>query len=265
MNDIMILAQFQRLRTFTSISMSQRPEIIASGYIRELQRTVKIEIPNDILLIIILFYPKCIEFEGNTLNLTLAEKQMITSWLVDVLDLTAESSTILTSKLLYNYNKDIQTSDGFHNKCDGNINTFSMIETKWNDKSHVFGCFLSSKVENVTHSSNWHGDWTADDKAFACVIRSCFKAEDLGPAIFKIKKDKIAQAYYGWDEVGIAFGSSDITVLWDINNSCNHSSTIFEGDLFGNRLCGGDKYDKTNTEYPFDIQQLNTYTIKMSE
>ena len=55
-------------------ALRARSDLIVSGYIRKLQSKLKIDIPNDIWLIVIMFYPNCIEFEGNKMNLSLKEK-----------------------------------------------------------------------------------------------------------------------------------------------------------------------------------------------
>ena len=64
------------------------------------------DIATDIWLVIMMFYSYYIAFEGNTINLTMSEKEMITSWFIDIFGLKDDKkSAILTSKLLYDYKK----------------------------------------------------------------------------------------------------------------------------------------------------------------
>ena len=236
--------------------MATLAELLISGYSRELQRSLRIHVPRDIVVILMMFYPSCIEFEDNTMNLTLKQKEMITLWFMNIFDLNNKSS-ILSSKLLYDYNKDGKTGRDFHKKCDGNTNTFTIVQTQFN--GHIFGCFLSEKLFTP---KSW-GEYLADDKAFLCVIKSCFKGK--GPELFKIISSDTA--YYNVPSWGPAFGSEDLHLLDSYNKcDCKHEWTEFEGDgLKGNVLCGGIKYDERNILYDFKIQEMNTFTIKIDE
>ena len=167
--------------------MATKSELTVTGYIRELQKKLEIDIPDDIWLIVVMFYPNYIEFEGNTMNLTRREKEIITSWFIDIFDLNRQKSVTLTSELLYNYNKHGKEGCNFQEKCDGNINTFSIIQTQFN--GHIFGCFTSKEIKQKDEL-RYH----RDDKAFLCVIRPCFK--DKKAEIFKVKKDKMSDAYF---------------------------------------------------------------------
>ena len=63
-----------------------RRELLMFGYIREerIESLVDRVIPKEVPLLIALFYPIFIDFEGNTFNLTMEEKEMITKWLEEV-------------------------------------------------------------------------------------------------------------------------------------------------------------------------------------
>ena len=76
-----------------------------------------------------MFYPKHIEFEGNTMNLTMEEKEMITSWFIDIFELKHKSSKVLSSELLYIYGENNEKGEDWHAKCDGHINTFQSNRT----------------------------------------------------------------------------------------------------------------------------------------
>ena len=109
----------------------------------------------------------------------------------------------------------------------------------------------------------------ADDKAFVCVIRSCFK--DKVPQLFKIKQDNdaIENAYTCWHDVGPRFGTEYDLQISDIaNNEYNyvcHNKTVFDGDIHGNILCGGDSYYKENDEYYFTVINMTTFEILVEE
>ena len=238
-------------------SLAKRAELIVSGYIRALQKNLDMDIHDDIWLVVIMFYPNCIEFEGNTLKLTMKEKEIITSWFIDIFDLKDKVSMVLTSKLLYDYTKDGTKGLDFHKKCDGNTNTFSIIETRHD--GHIFGCFTSQMV-----TSDQKPDYIKDDKAFLCVIRSCFK--DKNAEIFKVKSEKIPNAYFHSKNWGPAFGIDDLTIMGDEKEiSCCHNGTYFNGDLYGNVLCGGKELKDDDDKYEFDIKQMNTFTIQIDQ
>ena len=141
--------------------MATVAELVVSGYIRELQRELCIHIPTDIWIVFIMFYPNYIQFDGNTMNLTLKEKEIITSWFIKIFSLENKSS-ILTSTLLYDCNKHGKTGKAFHSKCDQNINTFTIVESEFN--GHIFGCFLSKKLNKFEEHDL--GKWISDDKVF---------------------------------------------------------------------------------------------------
>ena len=61
-----------------------------------------------------------------------------------------------------------------------------MIETEFN--GHIFGCFTSGPIPD------YGNHYVKDDKAFLCVIRSCF--EDKKPVLCRIKEDATYKAYY---------------------------------------------------------------------
>ena len=230
--------------------MALRAELTVSGFVRELQRKLKMDIPSDILLVIIMLYPTWIDFERNTMNLTFEEKDMITSWLIDVLKVT--HTKLITSKLLYDYNKDGKLGRDVHKKCDRNSNTLTIVQTEFN--GHIFGCFLSKKLGKT------NGNWVKDNKAFVCVIRSCFK--DQKPAIFRVKDGK--RGYYDSFQTGPSFGASDLTILAQHGENRVQTAGCFDDKLCGNMLCGGKqlKLKDNNTKfYSFKIQEMNTFTI----
>ena len=235
-------------------TMASKRELAVCGFIRKLQQKLNIDIPNDIWMIFIMFYPAFIDFDGNTMNLTLQEKELITSWFMHVFKLE-NKQTILTSTLLYDYNKHGQTGRDFHTKSDGNTNTFTMVQTEFN--GHIFGCFLSKELETPANS-----DYIVDDKAFLCVIRSCFK--DKEPQLFEVEQPEMA--YFNASEWGPAFGSEDLTLLKTSNEcNCEHEFTDFKNGLSGNILCGGEKYDATDRNRIFEIKEMNTFTILIHE
>ena len=206
-----------------------RSDLIVRGYLRELRMKLSIDIPDDIFIVILMFYPNGIDFIGNTMDLTLAEKDLITSWFIDIFDIK-DTKSIISSELLYDYNKDGRTGTDYHNKCDGNINTFSIIETEFN--GHIFGCFLSRQLEEA-----WNPVYMNDKKAFLCIIRPAFKDKDLKPQMFEIIQNKSYNAYYNTSNWGPAFGSDDLTLLGDQGvNDVNHSGGYFDKSLCGNML-----------------------------
>ena len=241
--------------------MATTSELTVSGYVRELQEIFNFEIPNDILLMITTFYPTYIQFKGNTMKLTLEEKEIITSWFMNVFNFKNDT-TILTSKLLYDMNKHGRSGVDFHKNCNESKNTFSIIETEFN--GHIFGCFLSKKLDTLRYKS---GDYIYDDKAFLCVIRSKFFKNDPGAALFKIKHNKYHKAYYNTKKCGPSFGATDLTLLSSPGSARSQSGeglTCFDEAICGNRLFGGEQYDRVNggaTECK--ITKMNTFTIDM--
>ena len=104
-----------------------------------MQKALDIKIPDDILLILMLFYPKNIEFEGCTIKLTDDEKEMITNWLLDTFNM-APGNAILSSQLLYDKGKDGTSLENIHKKCEGIPNTFGVIKNR--DYDHLIGYFF---------------------------------------------------------------------------------------------------------------------------
>ena len=133
--------------------------------------------------------------------------------------------------------------------------TFTLIETKFN--GHLFGCFYSLPLGS-RHGSH------ADNMAFLCVIRSCFK--DKGSKIYRLKEDDVSMknAYNNNGACGPTFGRGfDLSVL-DAFEHCsyvNHSFCTF-GNLKGNELCGGITYEKQDRRHTFEINKMMTFSIQ---
>ena len=242
--------------------MSQKKELLVTGFVRRCMTIISMDIPEDINPIIVLFYPWSIGFEGNTVNLTETEKEMITSWFIDVFALKDKWCT-LSSRLLYDFDVDGPKGSDFHRQCVNANNTFSIVRTEFN--GHIFGCFLSKPFPQDDFG------WTdiGDNKAFVCVIRSCFA--DQIPKLFKIKQNEqdIKNAYANNKSFGPIFGTSaDLKLLdrWgDVgSNYVNHHNTIFDNGLCGNILCGGDKYSGVNY-HRFTVEKMTTFEIHIHQ
>ena len=144
---------------------------------------------------------------------------MITEWFIDVFELQNKSCR-LSSKLLYDYDKDGKQGSDFYTRCLKGNNTFSIVRT--NHNGHIFGCFLSKSLVDGAH---WLGIEMKDDKAFSCVIRSSFNGKL--PELFKIKQDEEFLAYTCYNDHGPAFGFSfDIALLSLHKDYCEHSKDL---------------------------------------
>ena len=124
-------------------------ELLIFGYFRDqkIESLVDSIIPKEIPLLIGLFYPMFIDFNGNTSDLTMKEKETVTMWLEEVLlNNSTKTRHLLTSSLLYDANKDGYTAKAYHEKCDHEKNKLMIIETEYD---HIFGCFLS--VTTITN------------------------------------------------------------------------------------------------------------------
>ena len=235
--------------------MSKR-ELIVAGFVHILQRKYDITVPTDVISMIIIFYPFTIQFEGNTMNLTEKEKEVITKWFLDIFELN-DKSEILSSTFLYNFNSN---ADDFHKQCDDHINTFSIIQT---NHKHIFGIFVSKPFnENDPKQAGYIGNHIIDDKIFLCVIRSCF--EDRGPEIFRVKPERINTAYFNTKSWFPHLGQNELSIYGVDGNVCHHGDTSFNGNLHGNILCGGPKYDAKAIWIYFSIEKMNTFSIDIA-
>ena len=241
------------------MATSAQRELIVFGYVHDLITLYSsLDIPKDIITVIIIFYPCFIEFNGNGVGLTDKERETITLWFIDLFNLENKSCT-LSSKLLYDYNKDEKSGEVFQNKCLGARNTFSIVQTKFND--HVFGCFLSKPLQKPP--ANRCSIRIEDDKAFLCLIRSGFKDKMVAPKIFKIKPDKAEDAYTQYMDDLPCFGTSfDVQLSCKCSNYCDHDDSIFDG-IEGNILCGGSLYQSSNDDYTFTILNMTTFEINI--
>ena len=206
----------------------QRNILLIAGYLRQ----NKIEVPDELILLITLFHPCSIQFDGNAMNLTMKEKEIITSWFIKIFELETKRNYKLESKLLYDYNVDGKTGHDFHRECDGYTNTFSIVESEFN--GHLFGGFLSHELVKTDQNATY-----ADNKAFLFVLRSGFddtSIEDFEvPKMYQILPGEIEYAYENWNfecnEYGPDFGrSSALVLLEDESNYCyqdDYSTTSF--------------------------------------
>ena len=241
-----------------------RHELLLYGYFRETQKSLSIDIPSDVSSIIALFYPKYIDFERCKIKLTDEEKQMITNWLIETLDLSFKS-TILSSKFLYGRNTDGAEANAFHLKCDDNPNTFAIIKVKGYD--HIIGYFISKPFnQNDEPDTGLIGNYITDNKIFICVIRSCFK--DKKPQIFRVKKD-IRDTYFNASDWLPSFKDYSLHISTD--NYCYSKSSLVIGDshfepfVVGNLLAAGDEYCSDEKFYNFEIEDMNIFSIHMCD
>ena len=238
------------------MATSLQRELIVCGYVHNVIKThSSLDVPLDIIKVIIMFYPCYIEFIGNKVELTDKEKEIITLWFIDLFNLQ-NKSCILCSNLLYDYTKDKAPGRGFYNDCLNAKNTFSIIQTKFND--HVFGCFLSKPFPKRSATR------VEDDKAFLCLIRSGFKEKILEPKIFKIKPERASDAYIQYKNDLPCFGTSyDLQLSCKFPSYCDHDDTIFDNGINGNILCGGDEYNASNSMKDFEIKNMTTFEINI--
>ena len=126
---------------------------LVAGFLKhlDLQNTMIYEIPDDLLVLIIMYFSEFINLDGNRVKLKVEEKILINTWFIKIYD--NDTNKIFKSKLLYDYDIDGKTPNSYHKACDGHKNLFTIVETNYN--GHIFGCFVGK-----------------DDKTFLCVIRS---------------------------------------------------------------------------------------------
>ena len=88
------------------------------------------------------FYPICLEFKESKLKLKWQEKESLTQYLMQTLVKDNENAMnkSLSSVVLYDAETDGMTANTWHEKCDHNANTFTLVETEYD---HIFGCFAS--------------------------------------------------------------------------------------------------------------------------
>lgn len=233
--------------------MMSEYELLVKGYCHEMQRVLNIDIVDDISSVIILFYPKCIDFEGCTINLTNDEKEQVTHWINDAL-LQSSHVNVLSSELLYDMDTDGNTGKTFHRKCDGHPNLFGIIKMK--DYDHIIGYFLSKSFTDKT-------GFISDDKVFICLIRSCFKKKK--PQIFKIKSDRVSSAFRNIAKDHPVIGKFDLWIALHHRNltyNMHRKSTAFKPAIAGNILCGGKYYNGNEVRYvDAKIEHYNVFTI----
>ena len=244
-------------------------ELIISGFGREIGKEFDMNIPEEIIVVIIMFYPQFINFEGNTVELTDTEKALITSWFMDVFSLE-NKSCILSSRLLYDFNKDGKKGNDFYKKCVDSNNTFSIVRS--NHDGHVFGCFLSKSLIKKFKTDECR-EKIADKNAFLCVIRSSLK--DRSPELFKVKtsyQHYIDYAYTCDKERGPCFGLSDLRLLnndrgWSCNDNYGQEC-CFGGMLYGNTLAGGNNKAEATwgspDTYNFYVVNMTTFEINIA-
>lgn len=237
-------------------------ELLISGYFRDhkIESLVDGIIPKEIPLLICLFYPMFIDFNGNTSDLSMKEKEIVTMWLEEVLlDNSTKTSHILTSSLLYDANKHGYTAKAYHEKCDHEKNKLMVIETEYD---HIFGCFLSvATITNKIPTMKYY----ADPNSFLCLIRSTFKHQE--PKIYKLKNTMGTEAYFYGDAYGPVFGACEVVLLLHDENTrdafyLNHMTATFTG-VYGNILCGGKSLMTKNLQYEFKVKNMQIFRINI--
>ena len=138
-------------------------KLLVTEYCRNMPRELDIEIPNDILLVIVLFFPNFIDFEGCKMDLTDDEKTLITNWLAATI--SEFHNPVLFSTLLYDAEMHGKAAGDFHRKCDDHQNLFGIVKIK--NFNHIIGFFVSKSFnENDPKEGTLIGNYVNDDKAF---------------------------------------------------------------------------------------------------
>ena len=78
----------------------------------------------------------------------------------------------------------------------------------------------------------------------------------------KQQSEDIIDAYCAYSWIGPCFGKSfDLQLICEYGNYCNHFNTVFQGNIIGNSLCGGNRFEAENKMYQFDIVNMTTFQI----
>eukprot|EP01084_Bolivina_argentea_P203015 346776_1 len=147
-------------------------DILVSGYIRDELS----DVPNDIMMLFLMFYPNIIGFEENIFNLSINEKELITSWFVKVFDLDHKntSKAFLDSKILFDSSVYGMINSVHIMQCKQQFNLFTIIQTGY---GHIFGFFSSIGTSLYIPSY--------EKRVFISVIRST--VEDVSPGFHRHK------------------------------------------------------------------------------
>ena len=240
-----------------------RRELSAFGYIRDnkIESLISNIIPNEIPLLIAVFYPIFIDFEGNSFNLTMDEKKFITEWLEEVLLDDTTQNNVLSSSLVYDANQHGYQGSIYHEKCNKEINKFTIIESI---HQHVFGGFTS--VEIPPSPCGYSGAFFNDPKSFLFLIRSKFK--DHQPKMYKVGDDIGENALYVDSDYGPIFGETEIALLLNNKNEKGSHFVYHRGSTYpgikGNTLCGGDTFEEEDNMFQFIAKNIQTFTIHLN-
>lgn len=158
--------------------------------------------------------------------------------------------------LLYRMSKDGKSVRQFHNLCDDEGATLTVIKSKEYD--HIFGGYSSKDWQ-----SNYAGVRVKDSNAFLFLLRSAFGHQQqvfpVGNAEYGIYHD----ATYG-----PAFGCNCALAITldDKQNYDGYISTKHPAfKITGNALCGGEIYEIEKKKYPFQIDDYEVFKVSVKQ
>jgi len=144
------------------------------------------------------------------------------------------------TKLLYRASRDGRQASNFHDKCDNQGPTITVIRSTG---GYIFGGFCDTPW-------SCEGRYKASPKAFTFTIKCC---SGLGPTKMKLKQNKMEEAVYHRSDYGPSFGD-DIDVFYTVNSISKSHTNVGryyelppgqEGDTF---LTGSRYFDVSEVE-----------------
>ena len=220
---------------------------IINGYIRETNKTLKMNIPQDINLVIFLFYKMRI----NSQILTEDEEAMLYAMVVDHL-----KSKTMDFVSIYQGTEDGFGFDNFWKKCDMIEPAFVIIETT---KNKVFGGYTSIGFTKNTSlgTANSDGTYTRkDENAFIYSIRNDPK---YPPKIFPVLEAHEDKAILFFDEYLCCFNNSGIWLQEDCNLTGKNNGCTGRGYI--SRLEREGYLNGTKGHIPFTVKELELFQI----
>eukprot|EP01084_Bolivina_argentea_P241590 405534_1 len=214
----------------SAMKYDESRHLLIIGYIHMIERKYDINIPNELILMVVAFY--CVKLYLDSDLLVGTQTIQLLEWI--------SNGVQLQYKLLFKASNDGFSANKFHEKCDDNGPTIIIAKSEHN---HIFGGYTTQSWKPVVYVAR-PSAWKTDYLSWIYVLSEGFHIGYKGDKHkWAVKKDE--RAIYAHSSFGPRFGD-DICLLDRCN--LNRSSCSNLGDSYcapkNNKKLAGSRYFK---------------------
>ena len=157
------------------------------------------------------------------------------------------------TELLYRNSRDGSSTDAFHEHCDWQGPTITIIQSTY---GHIFGAYTALDLESS-------GGWKDDEAAFLFLLESNFvdgDGQEVKPRIIDLKQNGKYAVCHNALVYGPMFAIGAIAIT--DGEAYSFINELVVDGIHGNELCGGDYWSKEDgVEHAFQVKEYEVFAV----